>query len=161
MAGRSDKQLNRTDTRRARAELTTRVEGLAQKILDHIASNPHPPARAVRGRTPSRPSTGQRRSVSFSTVCGCPGTVCSSVPGASHPPAYTVLDPSAPSFTPARSGSRNTARRSRVQGSSSTLCRPRLNLPIPGAQAIKILLFWSSHPSSATRPFCYFRRGPR
>ena len=64
--------------------------------------------------------------MSFSSICGCPGTVCSSGPGASHPPAYTLLDPSAPSFTPARSGSRNTARRSRVQGSSSTVCRPRL-----------------------------------
>ncbi len=41
MEGRSNKQLN-TDNRRARAELTNRVEGRAQEILDHIASNPQP-----------------------------------------------------------------------------------------------------------------------
>jgi hypothetical protein len=130
MEGRSNNQLNRTDdTRRARAELTTRVEGLAQEILDHIASNPQPPARAVRGRTPSRSRTGPsaRRSVSFSSICGCPGIGCSSGPGAQHPPAYSELNPAAPSFTPARSHSRNTARRSRTQGgSTSTVCRPRL-----------------------------------
>jgi hypothetical protein len=135
MEGGGNNHLNRTDdTRRARAELTTRVEGLAQEILDHIASNPLPPARARRGRTPSRTRTGpsSRRSVSFSNICGCPGTACSSGPGAEHPPAYSELNPSAPSFTPARSNSRNTARRSRTQGgSTSTVCRPRLHCTNP------------------------------
>jgi hypothetical protein len=144
MEGRGfNKQLN-TDNRRARAELTTRVEGLAQEILDHIASNPQPAARAGRGhpqpaaragrgRAPSRPCTGPRpRSVSFSSVCGCPGIGCTSDPGAHHPPAYSELNPAAPSFQPAHNLSRNKARRSRIQGgSSSTLCRPRLSYPDP------------------------------
>ena len=133
MEGRSNNQLNITDTRRARAELTSRVEGLAQEILDHIASNPQPPTRAGRGRTPSRSRTGpSNRSVSFSSICGCPGIGCTSGLGAQHPPAYSELNPAAPSFTPARPQSRNTARRSRTQGgSTSTLCRPRLTCTNP------------------------------
>jgi hypothetical protein len=154
MEGRVIRQLN-IDNRRARAELTNRVEGLAQQILDHIAVNPQPAARAGRGhpqpaaragrghpqpaaragrgRAPSRPSTGPGpRSVSFSSVCGCPGLGCTSGPGANHPPAYSELNPAAPSFTPAHPRSRNKARRSRIQGgSSSTLCRPRLTYPDP------------------------------
>jgi hypothetical protein len=132
MEGRSNKQLN-TDNRRARAELTNRVEGLAQEILDHIASNPQPPTRGGRGRAPSRPCAGPGpRSVSFSSICGCPGIGCTSGPGAHHPPAYSELNPAAPSFQPARHQSRNTARRSRTQGgSSSTLCRPRLSCTNP------------------------------
>ena len=55
MEGRSNNQLNRTDNRRARAELTSRVEGLAQEILDHIASTPQPSTGAGRGRAPSGP----------------------------------------------------------------------------------------------------------
>ena len=133
MEGRSNKQLNRADNRRARAELTNRVEGLAQEILDHIASNPQPSTRAGRGRAPSRPSAGpSSRSVSFSSICGCPGIGCTSGLGAQHPPAYSELNPAAPSFTPARPQSRNTARRSRTQGgSTSTLCRPRLTCTNP------------------------------
>ena len=143
MEGRVNNQLN-TDNRRARSELTNRVEGLAQQILDHIASNPQPapPAgrghpqpvhRAVRGRAPSRSFSGPgSRSVSFSSVCGYPGTGCTSGSGAYHPPAYSKLNPTAPSFTPAHPRSRNKARRSRIQGgSSSTLCRPHLTYPDP------------------------------
>ena len=139
MEGRSNNQLNQTDNRRARAELTNRVEGLAQQILDHIASNPEPaPAaarghpqpvhRAVRGRAPSRSFPGPTsRSVSFSSVCGCPGVGCTS-----NPPAHHKLNPTAPSFTPAHPRSRNKARRSRIQGgSSSNLCRPHLTYPDP------------------------------
>ena len=93
MEGRFNNQLN-TDNRRARSELTNQVEGLAQQILDHIASNPQPapPAgrghpqpvhRAVRGRAPSRSFPGpSSRSVSFSSVCGCPGVGCTSGAGA-------------------------------------------------------------------------------
>jgi hypothetical protein len=148
MEGRVNKQLN-TDNRRARSEPTNRVEGLAQQILDHIASNPQPAARAGRGhprpatragrgRAPSRPFTGPGpRSVSFSSVCGCPGLGCTSGPRAHHPPAYSELNPTAPSFTPAHPRSRNKARRSRVQGgSSSTLCRPRLTYPDPRTSSV-------------------------
>ena len=149
MEGRvKSKQLN-TDNRRARSEQTNRVEGLAQQILDHLASNPQPAARAGRGhprpaaragrgRAPSRPSTGPGpRSVSFSSVCGCPGLGCTSGPSTHHPPAYSELNPTAPSFTPAHPRSRNKARRSRIQGgSSSTLCRPRLTYPDPRTSSV-------------------------
>ena len=148
MEGRVNKQLN-TDNRRARSELTNRVEGLAQQILDHIASNPQPAARADRGhpqpvhragrgRAPSRSFTGPGpRSVSFSSVCGCPGLGCTSGPGAYHPPAYSELNPTAPSFTPAHPRSRNKARRSSIQGgSSSTLCRPKLTYPDPRTSSV-------------------------
>ena len=144
MEGRFNNQLN-TDNRRARSELTNRVEGLAQQILDHIASNPQPapPAarghpqpvhRAVRGRAPSRSFPGpSSRSVSFSSVCGCPGVGCTS-----NPPAHHKLNPTAPSFTPAHPRSRNKARRSRIQGgSSSNLCRPHLTYPDPRASAFQ------------------------
>ena len=148
MEGRVNKQLN-IDNRRALSVLTNRVEGLAQQVLDHLASNrqpaaragrghPQPATRAGRGRAPSRPFTGPGpRSVSFSSVCGCPGLGCTSGPGAYHPPAYSELNPTAPSFTPAHPRSRNKARRSRIQGgSSSTLCRPRLTYPDPRTSSV-------------------------
>ena len=144
MEGRVNKPQLNTHNRRAHSEQTNRVEGLAQQILDHLASNPQPAARAGRGhprpaaragrgRAPSRPFTGPGpRSVSFSSVCGCPGLGCTSGPSTHHPPAYSELNPTAPSFTPAHPRSRNKARRSRIQGgSSSTLCRPRLTYPDP------------------------------
>ena len=144
MEGRFNNQLN-TDNRRARSELPNRVERLAQQILDHIASNPQPapPAarghpqpvhRAVRGRAPSRSFPGPTsRSVSFSSVCGCPGVGCTS-----NPPAHHKLNPTAPSFTPAHPRSRNKARRSRIQGgSSSNLCRPHLTYPDPRASTFQ------------------------
>ena len=148
MEGRVNKQLN-TDNRRARSEQTNRVEGLAQQILDHLASNPQPAARAGRGhprpaaragrgRAPSRPFTGPGpRSVSFSSVCGCPGLGCTSGPSTHHPPAYSELNLTAPSFTPAHPRSRNKARRSRIQGgSSSTLGRPGLTYPDPRRSSV-------------------------
>ena len=132
----NQKSNNSPSRRRAREELTERVEGLAQQILDHLADNPatFSPATSERGRTGrgSGRSNRARRSVSFSNICGCPGDQCTSGPGARHPPmAYSDLDPYAEAFTPARdsrnTGSRNTARRSRPQrGTSATFCRPRL-----------------------------------
>jgi hypothetical protein len=124
------KSTNSPSRRRAREELTERVEGLAQQILDHLADNPQtfPPVTSERGRSRgSGRSNRARRSVSFSNICGCTGTQCTSGPGARHPPpAYSDLDPRAEVFTPAR-GSRNTARRSRPQtASSAAICRPRL-----------------------------------
>ena len=64
MEGRPNSKLNQSDSRKAAVQLTSRVEGLAQQILDHIASgpepapvaargHPHPVHRAVRGRAPS------------------------------------------------------------------------------------------------------------
>jgi hypothetical protein len=100
----TQKSNNSPSRRRACEELTERVEGLAQQILDHLADNPatFPPVTSERGRTGrgSGRSNRARRSVSFSNICGCPGDQCISGPGAGHPPpAY--------SFTPARD-SRNT-----------------------------------------------------
>ena len=135
-----------SNRRRAREELTERVEGLAQQILDHIADNPHPlpPARAVRGRNSERTRTGRNsgRSVSFSNICGCPGTACSSGPEARHPPAYSELNPSAQSFTPARQDSRNTARRYNPREGHLLVCVAQgCTVLIPTGQIISRL--WS------------------
>ena len=115
--------------RSARQELTERVEGLAQEILDHLASNPLPRSAPARGRSSQRARVARGgRSVSFSNICACPGPNCTSRPPASHPPAYSELNPQAHTFTPAaRETSRNTARRSRPnRAAPSNLCRPRL-----------------------------------
>jgi hypothetical protein len=93
-----------------------------------------PGHRAGRGRAVRNTSSRSTipRSVSFSSVCACPGPGCSSGPEVSHPPAYSELNPAAPSFRPAHPQSRNTARRSRIPGGSSTnLCRPTLSYPDP------------------------------
>ena len=141
MEGRPNSKLNQSDSRKAAVQLTSRVEGLAQQILDHLASgpepapvaargHPHPVHRAVRGRAPSRSFPGpSSRSVSFSAACGCSTVGCTS-----RPPAHHKLNPAAPTFTPAHPRSRNKARRSRIQGGpSSNLCRPHLNYPDPRA----------------------------
>jgi hypothetical protein len=148
MEGRVNKLINIDNRhRRARSE-SNRIEGLALQILEHISSNPQPASRAGRGHpqpahragrgrassrnTSSRTLASGPRSVSFSSVCACPGLGCTSGPGTTHPPAYSELNPAAPSFTPAHPQSRNKARRSRIPGgSSSTLCRPRLSYPDP------------------------------
>ena len=157
MEGRINKQINIDNRhRRARSESNS-IEGLALQILNHLSSNPQPAASAARGHpqpaarasrahhqpghragrgrairnTSSRTLAGPR-SVSFSSVCACPGPGCTSGPEASHPPAYSELNPAAPSFKPAHPQSRNKARRSRIPGgSSSTLCRPSLSYPDP------------------------------
>jgi hypothetical protein len=157
MEGRVNKQINIDNRhRRARSE-SNPLEGLALQILDHLSSNPQPAARAGRGhpqpaarasrghhqpahragrgraiRNTSSRTLGGSRSVSFSSVCACPGPGCTSGPETTHPPAYSQLDPAAPCFKPAHPQSRNKARRSRIPGgSSSTLCRPRLSYPDP------------------------------
>jgi hypothetical protein len=120
--------------------------GHPQPAARATGGHPSPAARACRshhqpghraggGRTirntSSRP-TGTSRSVSFSSICACPGPGCSSGPEVQHPPAYSELNPAAPSFRPAHPQSRNTARRSRIPGGPSTnLCRPTLSYPDP------------------------------
>ena len=118
-----------SNRRSARQELTERVEGLAQEILDHLASNNLASSAPARGRNSQRARVARGgRSVSFSNICACPGPNCTSRPPASHPPAYSELNPQAHTFTPAaRETSRNTARRSRPnRAAPSNLCRPRL-----------------------------------
>ena len=118
-----------SNRRSARQELTERVEGLAQEILDHLASNNLASSAPARGRNSQRARVARGgRSVSFSNICACPGPNCTSRPPASHPPAYSELNPQAHTFTPAaHETSRNTARRSRPnRAAPSNLCRPRL-----------------------------------
>lgn len=155
MEGRINKLIDSSRQRRANE---SNLQGLAQQILDHLSSNTlhQPAARATGGHQPPAAracrthhqsghkagrgravrNTSSRstipRSVSFSSVCACPGPGCSSSPEAQHPPAYSELNPAAPCFRPAHPQSRNTARRSRVPGGSSTsLCRPTLSYPDP------------------------------
>jgi hypothetical protein len=153
MEGRINKLIDSSRQRRANE---SNLQGLAQQILDHLSTNNQPAARATGGHQPPAAracrthhqsghkagrgravrNTSSRstipRSVSFSSVCACPGPGCSSSPEAQHPPAYSELNPAAPCFRPAHPQSRNTARRSRVPGGSSTnLCRPTLSYPDP------------------------------
>jgi hypothetical protein len=153
MEGRINKLIDSSRQRRANE---SNLQGLAQQILDHLSTNNQPAARATGGHQPPAAracrthhqsghkagrgravrNTSSRstipRSVSFSSVCACPGPGCSSGPEAQHPPAYSELNPAAPCFRPAHPQSRNTARRSRVPGGSSTnLCRPTLSYPDP------------------------------
>ena len=153
MEGRINKLIDSSRQRRANE---SNLQGLALQILDHLSTNNQPAARATGGHQPPAAracrthhqsghkagrgravrNTSSRstipRSVSFSSVCACPGPGCSSSPEAQHPPAYSELNPAAPCFRPAHPQSRNTARRSRVPGGSSTnLCRPTLSYPDP------------------------------
>ena len=153
MEGRINKLIDSSRQRRANE---SNLQGLALQILDHLSTNNQPAARATgghhqpaaracrthhqsghkagRGRAVRNTSSRSTipRSVSFSSVCACPGPGCSSGPEVQHPPAYSELNPAAPCFRPAHPQSRNTARRSRVPGGSSTnLCRPTLSYPDP------------------------------